>query len=115
MLEKMEQGTVFVLASNAMGRGDEALGEILMKRLINCLANSENAPAAILLYNAAVLLVKEGANTLDDLEKLAAQGVRVRACATCVEYYEISPQVGAVCTMDDILTEMCAAERLVTL
>lgn len=107
--------TVVVLASDQMGSGDPELGRVLMKSFIYALSELEELPAKVLLYNSGVKLAVEGADTLGDLRKLAERGVEILSCGTCLNFFNLTEQlgVGAVTNMYEIVQSQMAAGRIV--
>lgn len=103
-----KKNTVVVLSSACMGEGDPKLGEALMKSYVYALAQQEELPACVLLYNGGVKLACEGAPTLEDLKSLEAQGVEILACGTCLNFYELTEKlsVGNVTNMYAIAEKM---------
>ncbi len=107
--------TVVVLGSDQMGTGDSELGRVLMKSFIYALTELEELPAKVLLYNSGVKLAVEGADTLGDLRKLAERGVEILSCGTCLNFFNLTEQlgVGAVTNMYEIVQSQMAAGRIV--
>ncbi|MCL2368421.1 MAG: sulfurtransferase-like selenium metabolism protein YedF [Oscillospiraceae bacterium] len=108
-------GLVVALGGDAMGRGAEELGEILVKGFLYSLSQLEQVPQALLLFNSGAKLAAQGANTVPDIQTLSERGTRIRVCGTCVDYYGITLGVGEIANMYDIVAEMTGAERVVTL
>jgi len=106
---------VIAIGKKSLGEGEPELGEILMKSFLHTLTNLAEKPSAILLFNSGVHLVKPGANTIADLQALAQSGTRILVCGTCLDYYDIRPEVGSVASMLDIAEEMTKAEKSITL
>src|SRR5690606_25384421 len=104
-LVEAARGTVVVLSSEQMGTGDPELGRLLMKSFIYALTELEELPAKVLLYNSGVKLAVEGADSVEDLRKLAQRGVEILCCGTCLNFYQLTEQlaVGAVTNMYEIL------------
>ncbi|MCX5852783.1 MAG: sulfurtransferase-like selenium metabolism protein YedF [Deltaproteobacteria bacterium] len=111
------QGGPFVLvfSEDRMGRGDSELGYVLVKTFIHTLCQMETKPDTIIFYNTGVKLTVHGSEVVDDLVQLAADGVEILICGTCLNYFEISDKVGAgtISNMYDIAGTMCRAGRLV--
>ncbi len=80
--------TVVVLGSDQMGTGDSELGRVLMKSFIYALT---------------------------DLRKLAERGVEILSCGTCLNFFNLTEQlgVGAVTNMYEIVQSQMAAGRIV--
>lgn len=95
---------VVVLSSDVVG-SDEVLGRRLVKGLLTALKVVEPMPTHLILYSRGVLLARQEADTLPDLIALAARGIQIRLCGTCVEHYDLKGQIG-VGEIADMLTLM---------
>jgi len=106
---------VVVLADNRMGRGDDVLGDVLIRAFIHTLLQLKPLPATIICYNAGVKLAVKDSAVLDDLQQLAQAGVDILVCGTCVNYFGLGDQIaaGRISNMYDILETMAGASRLV--
>ena len=104
-----------VLSADHMGEGAEELGKILMKSFLYALTQQDELPDTILCYNGGAKLTCEGSESLDDLKYLAARGVEILTCGTCLNFYGISEklQVGSVSNMYDIVERMSSADRVI--
>lgn len=104
---------VFII-SDRIGRGDEALGALLMRNFLYSLARAEESPKAVMLMNGGVRLACEGSESLDDLRLLAEKGVAVKACGTCLDYLGLKEAlvVGSVGAMPDTVTALMADDVL---
>jgi selenium metabolism protein YedF len=105
---------VVVLSDNRMGRGDDVLGDILIRSFIHTLAQLKPLPAAIICYNAGVKLAAKDSAVLDDLRQLSQAGVDILVCGTCVNYFGLGDQIAAghISNMYDIAEKMAGATRL---
>jgi len=94
---------VVFINSDRIGEGDDELGLKLMGSFLYSLARTEKRPDAISLMNGAVRLACEGSGALDDLRLLAADGVRVSSCGSCLDWLGLKERlaVGEVGTMND--------------
>ncbi len=111
-----ETGTVVVILSdNHMGRGDDVLGDVLIRSFIHTLLQLKPVPDAIICYNAGVKLAVKDSPVLDDLQQLAQVGVDILVCGTCVNYFGLGDQIAAghISNMYDIAETMAGAARLV--
>lgn len=110
-------GAVVLISAQTLGRGDNALGAMLMKGFLYSLAELPAPPAALLFLNGGVRLVCEGGGSLSDLAALAERGTEIRACGACLNYYGLTDQVavGAITDMGDIAGRLAAAPRVITL
>ena len=109
------KNTVVAIASNAMDTGDDKLDTALMKGFIYALSQQEELPSTILFYNGGASLSCEGSPALDDLKEMAAQGVEILTCGTCLDFYGIKDTlaVGDVTNMYSIVEKMTGADLLV--
>ena len=107
--------TKLVLSADHMGEGAEELGKILMKSFLYALTQQDELPDTILFYNGGAKLTCEGSESLEDLKDLAARGVEILTCGTCLNFYGITEklQVGSVTNMYDIVERMSSADRVI--
>lgn len=110
-------GRVIVLSSERMGRGDDALGAILMRSLLYTLGEVEPAPKTLLLYNSGVKLAVEGSPVLEELAALQARGVEILVCGTCLGHFDLKErlQVGVISNMYTIAETLLAAGNAITI
>ncbi len=80
---------VFLIQSEGLGRGNEQLGSMLMANFLRLLGESEDKPNSLIFWNAGVRLMCEGSRVLEHLKRLEEQGVKLLACATCLEYFDL--------------------------
>ena len=106
---------VVILSDNHMGRGDDILGDALIRAFIHTLAQLKPLPTTIICYNAGVKLTVKDSTVLDDLQQLMQAGVDILVCGTCVNYFGLGDQIaaGRISNMYDILETMAGAARLV--
>lgn len=113
--EDTNLGTVIVIDSDEMGKGDPKLGKALMKAFVYTLTELETLPETIILYNKGVFLAAEGSDSIEDLEKLSSLGVNIFSCGACVNFYELVEKVkiGSVTNMYNILNLQIKAKRII--
>ena len=89
--------------------------KILMKSFLYALTQQDELPDTILCYNGGAKLTCEGSESLEDLKDLAARGVEILTCGTCLNFYGITEklQVGSVTNMYDIVERMSSADRVI--
>jgi selenium metabolism protein YedF len=106
---------VVVVNSPMMGVGDEKFGRSLLKTFLYTLTEQDVLPKQIVFYNGGVSLVTEDSESLEDLKKLAAQGVEIYACGACLNYYGLTDKVavGEITNMYRIIEIMRTANRIV--
>ena len=102
-------------AEATMGEGNDELGATLLKGFIYALTQQDELPDQMLFYNGGAFLTCEGSQSLEDLKMLEEQGVEIRTCGTCLNFYGISDklQVGEVTNMYDIAERMTKADRII--
>jgi sulfur relay (sulfurtransferase) complex TusBCD TusD component (DsrE family) len=114
----MSKKTVFVFASYGMGQTDNAELKIkLAKKLLALIAEADPLPSQICFYTDGVKLCVNGSPVLDELRALAAKGIELVLCSTCLETFGLRNQVavGVVGGMGDIITAMTNADNTLTL
>ena len=109
------KGLLVALSANTMGSGDDKLGASLMKAFVFALTRQDQLPETILCYNSGAWLSCEGADTLQDLKALEAEGVTVLTCGTCLDFYKLKDKlaVGGVTNMYDIVERMENARTII--
>lgn len=107
--------TVVVVSADHMGEGDETLGKILLKGFLFALTQQETLPRTILFYNGGAFVTCEGSASLEDLQKLAEQGVEILTCGTCLNHYGLTEQlrVGGVTNMYVIVEKQMQATKVI--
>ena len=109
------KNVVVAITSECMGTGDDALGRKLMGSFVYSLTQLDELPATVLLYNGGAHLSCEGSAALEDLRGLAASGVEVLTCGTCLDHYGIADTlaVGEVTNMYVIAQRLTGASLVV--
>lgn len=106
---------VVAISDNRMGRGDDELGEILIRSFIHTLLELDPQPDTMIFYNAGAKLTVDDSSVIDDLHQLAEKGVEILICGTCANFFGIKDRigVGTISNMYDIADIMARAGRLV--
>ena len=114
-MDSRRKGMLVVLSGSEMGTGDPKLGKNLMKAFVFALTKQDQLPDTILCYNTGASLTCEGADTLEDLKSLEAEGVKILTCGTCLDFYGIKDTlaVGGVTNMYEIVEVMENAKTIV--
>jgi len=107
--------TVFVIASAAMGEGNDELGALLMRAFIHTTVELEHKPDPMIFYNTGVKVAVVDSPALDDLKALEEKGVKILVCGTCVNFFELTGKIGAgtISNMYDIAGTLSTAGRIV--
>ncbi|MBW2276973.1 MAG: sulfurtransferase-like selenium metabolism protein YedF [Deltaproteobacteria bacterium] len=105
---------VFV-AADSIGRGDDELGQALMKAFLATIKDVVPRPTSLLFMNSGVKLVAAGSGALQAIRDLEGLGVEVLACGTCLDFFGLEEKLGAgrVSNMFEIASRMVEADRLV--
>jgi selenium metabolism protein YedF len=106
---------VLTVPSETMGRGDDELGQILIRGFFHALGETDPRPDTIIFFNSGVKLVVEGSPVLEDLQTLCGQGVEILACGTCLGHYGLKDKVaaGEVSNMYTIAETLLRAGKVV--
>jgi len=108
---------VLVIPGETMGRGDDELGQILIRGFFHALGQTVPQPETIIFFNSGVKLVVEGSPVLEDLQALCGQGIEILACGTCLGHYSLKDKiaVGEVSNMYTIAETLLRAGKVVSL
>jgi selenium metabolism protein YedF len=106
---------VVFIDADSLGRGSEELGKILMRSFLQTLEQSDIRLQKIILMNSGVKLACQGSEVLEDLQELAAKGVEILACGTCLDFFGIKKNltVGKVSNMYEILNSLSRAGSVI--
>jgi selenium metabolism protein YedF len=109
--------TVFIINSDAMGRGHDRLGGVLMDKFLRTLADMPEKPVIIAFYNSGVRLLCEGSLVLEPLGMLQAAGVELLACGTCLDFFDLRPHIlaGRASNMREITGALLTADKVITI
>ncbi len=114
----MSHKTVFVFAGYGLGQTDNAELKLkLAQKFLALLADANPLPAQICFYTDGVRLCVQGSPVLPELHTLAAKGVELVLCSTCLDTFGLRSQVavGVVGGMGDIIAAMTGADNAVSL
>ncbi|WP_022854169.1 sulfurtransferase-like selenium metabolism protein YedF [Thermodesulfatator atlanticus] len=100
-----------VLDAKVMGRGEEALGQVLMRAFLKTLKEATVKPQTIICYNSGVFLALEDSEVLADLKALEELGIEILVCGTCLDFYGVKERlaVGKVSNMFDIVEKLMSS------
>lgn len=107
---------VVIVTNAGLGQGDPALSRKMIGVYLRTLAEMPMKPAAIAFYTAGVQLVVDDSPCLAELRALAATGVRLVSCRTCLEFYGLIDRVavGEVGNMAQVVELQARAAKVVT-
>jgi len=106
---------VVAVGSATMGEGNDELGKTLMKGFLFAVSQLEELPKTILFYNGGAQIPVEGSDSLEDLKNMAAQGVEILTCGTCLNFYGLADKlaVGSVTNMYSIVEKLSGATSVI--
>ncbi len=113
--EKTGNWALFI-NKNRIGEGSEELGASLIKMFFYTISQSEDIPKYILFMNSGVKLPTQDEQVVEHLKELQKKGSEILVCGTCLNYYELAPQlkIGTVSNMYDITQRMQMADKVIT-
>lgn len=102
---------------DGMGQAEPALSHKLIQTFLNMLDLDELLPRTICFYAEGVKMAVEGSPVLEELQSLAAKGVELIVCTTCLNHYGLMQQlrVGVAGSMKEIVAAQWEAEKIITL
>ncbi|MFA7348594.1 MAG: sulfurtransferase-like selenium metabolism protein YedF [Desulfurivibrionaceae bacterium] len=109
-------GLVVIIPAETMGRGNDALGGVLMRAYVKTIKNLSPLPAKIFFYNTGVKITATESDLIAPLKELAAQGVEIYSCGTCLDFFNLKDSllVGQVTNMYEIMDAMAQAAKVVS-
>jgi selenium metabolism protein YedF len=113
--EAEEQKTLIILSSALFGSGDDELGAKLMKNFLSTLPEMGDSLWRIVMLNGGVTLSTSDSPVINELRKLAENGVSILVCGACLDHYKLLERkaVGETTNMLDIVTSMELASKVV--
>ena len=104
-----------LIASESIGTGSDDLGGKLMLNFLATLPELGASLWRIILVNGGVRLATHGHPCLDKLTALAAAGVQVLVCGTCLTYFDLmaAKAVGETTNMLDVVASLQLAGKVI--
>ncbi len=108
---------VILVTKDYFGEGEIALGRVLMKSYLYALTEVQPYPKALMFLNSGVNLVVEGAESIEHIRTLEANGVEILSCGTCLDYYKKKDKlvVGGISNMYTIVEKLNGARNTMIL
>lgn len=106
-----------IINNNGMGQADTGLSHKLVQTWLNMLDLDDRLPGTICLYAEGVKLACAGSPVLEELQSLAAKGVNLIVCTTCLNHFGLldSLQAGVAGGMKEIVEVQWSADKVITL
>jgi len=114
-MARLDSKVAVFITSDTVGRGDDELGRKLMENFLATLPELGPELWRIILVNSGVKLSVEGHPALAKLQALAAAGVSVLVCGTCLNYFGLLDKklVGETTNMLDVVTSLQLASKVI--
>ncbi len=106
-----------MVGTNRMGHGDDGLGVGLMINFLKTLKEMGGDLWCLIFVNNGVKLTTADSEAVTILQGLAADGVRIMVCGTCLNHFHLldKKQVGETTNMLDIVTSMQLADSVINI
>jgi len=100
-----QKGKVFLLGSEAIGRGDDNIGYQILVTLLESLEKREDGPSTFIFWNTAVRLLADDSPLVPHFRRLEEKGIDILLGKSCVGECELTGRiaVGRQATMEEIL------------
>ncbi len=107
---------MILLTTDRFGTGDDALGTAVLESYFAVVKSRPGLPAVIFCANRGVLALTRKSLASLHIGELEKAGVRVLACKTCVDFYDVEEQLltGTVSSMGDFV-DLSAEHEVVTI
>lgn len=104
-----------LIASESIGAGSDELGGKLMLNFLATLPELGPNLWRVILVNGGVKLATTGHPCLEKLAALAANGVQVLVCGTCLTYFDLmeAKALGETTNMLDVVTSLHLAGKVI--
>lgn len=111
---------VLLVTREGLGQVDpteRSFGLEMFDRFLHAIESQPIKPDAICFYTEGVKLLCNDSPAALGLRLLEGMGVRLMACRTCIEHFQLTDKIcaGEICGMNDIATMLVSAERVVTI
>lgn len=106
---------IFLVPSNVIGRGDDKLGEVLLKAFLKTLLDVPT-PQKVIFLNTGVKLTVAGASTVEAIKEIEAGGAEILVCGTCLDFFGIKDKlaVGRVSNFFEITESLMEADKVIS-
>lgn len=112
--------TIILITKTELGSTspeDAAFGRDMLEKFLHSLESLPEKPKVICFYTEGVKLLAKGSPLELGLKLLAADGIRLVACQTCLKHYDLRDPLAVVETagMDDIAALLTKAGKVITI
>ncbi|MEW6530970.1 MAG: sulfurtransferase-like selenium metabolism protein YedF [Thermodesulfobacteriota bacterium] len=107
---------VVYITDHRIGRGDDELGQKLMRGFLRTWIDSEPLPWRMIFLNSGVYLTTVDDEATEALAMLHERGVDILSCGTCLQHFGFQDklQVGRVTSMYEVIESMNAATKIIS-
>ncbi len=115
--EQSQDGKIVVyVGNNCMGRGDDELGQKLMRGFLRTWIDISPKPWRMIFINSGVKLTTIDEEAAEAVSLLEENGVQVLSCGTCLQHFGIEDKlkVGKVTNMFEIIESLNTAAKVVS-
>jgi len=100
-----------------LGRGDDTLGNVLIKSFFYTLNENDVVGKTLIFLNSGVKLTCSGSEVLEHLMSLEKRGTEILSCGTCLDFYGLKEKlcVGKITNMYHILELLIKAPKVIHL
>ncbi len=114
---KIKNGLIYIIGSDCLGRGEQELGQNLMKTFFYSQSEADTLPQAFLFINDGIKLTIKNSQVLDYLKALELSGVEILSCGACLNYHncEADLAVGGITNMYSIVEMINEGENVISL
>lgn len=107
---------VVYIGTRYMGKGDDELGEKLMRGFLRTWIDTTPLPWRMIFINSGVYLTAADEEAVEAIHMLEERGVEVLSCGTCLQHFGLEEQlkVGKVTSMYEVIETMIHAGKVVS-
>lgn len=104
------------IGSNAMGSGDNELGQKLIRGFLRTLLEAPLLPWRIIFINSGVKLGSLDDEAVEAISLLEQKGVEILSCGACLEHFNLknSLRVGRVTNMFEVIESLSKASKVIS-
>ena len=90
--KETEKHLLLIIGTDTLGK-EEELGKILMKGFFETMKAYKQIPHTIFFLNAGVKLTTVNEEIVPILKELAAMGIEIFSCGTCLKHYKLESEL----------------------
>jgi selenium metabolism protein YedF len=108
------QSLLLIVGTDVLGK-EEAIGKVLIRGFFETMKAHKQLPHTIIFLNAGVKLTTVNQEIVPILQEIAAMGVDIYSCGTCLKHYDLESclKVGQRGTTNHIVEGMQDFDKVV--